>query len=132
MRMDSCNGSLHPHAVEGLLLINAGHYFEAHEALELAWLEEKGAVRDLYRGILQAAVVYLHVTRANYAGAIKVYGRSQKWLTKWPDVCRGVQVGKLRYDLDKVIAEVRALGPEQLSAFDSSLLKPVVYNNEQP
>src|SRR5688572_25473336 len=100
MRSDDCEGDLHPHAVEGLRLLNAGHYFESHEQLELAWLEEKGAVRELYRGILQAAVVYLHITRANYAGAIKVYGRCQKWLTPWPDICRGIQVGKLRYDLD--------------------------------
>ena len=129
MSMEDCNGRLHPQALEGLRLFNAGHYFEAHEALEEAWLKEKGAARDLYRGILQAAVVYLHVTRANYAGALKVYGRSQKWLTKWPDVCRGVQVGKLRYDLDKVLTEVRNLGPEQLSQFDSSLLKPITYED---
>jgi uncharacterized protein len=130
MHIDDCAGVLHPQAVEGLRLLNAGHYFESHEALELAWLEEKGAVRELYRGILQAAVVYLHVTRANYAGAIKVYGRSQKWLTQWPNNCRGIQVGKLRHDLDAVIAEVRSLGPERLSAFDRSLLKPVEYDND--
>src|SRR5688572_12182412 len=132
MSTDDCAGRLHPQAVEGMHLFNAGSYFEAHEALEIAWLQEKGRVRELYRGILQAAVVYLHVTRANYAGALKVYGRSQKWLTQWPEVCRGVQVGKLRYDLDNVIAEVRNLGPDKLSKFDMSLLKPVIYEINNP
>ncbi len=130
MSTDDCAGRLHRHAVEGLQLFNAGHYFEAHEALEIAWLQEQGRVRELYRGILQAAVVYLHVTRANYAGALKVHGRSQKWLTQWPKVCRGIQVGKLRYDLDNVIAEVRKLGPGKLFTLDTSLLKPVVYDND--
>jgi hypothetical protein len=132
MRADDCKGPLHPQAIEGLRLFNAGHYWESHEALEAAWIAEKGAVRDLYRGILQAAVVYLHVTRANYPGAVKVYGRSQKWLRPWPAVCRGVQVEKLRYDLDMVIAEVQKLGTERLAEFDRSLLKAIKYESDSP
>ncbi|HRQ33635.1 MAG TPA: DUF309 domain-containing protein, partial [Anaerolineales bacterium] len=57
---------LHPSAIEGLRLFNNGKYFEAHEALETAWLEERGKIRDLYRGILQVGVAYLHITRGNY------------------------------------------------------------------
>jgi predicted metal-dependent hydrolase len=93
---DSCNAPLPPQAVEGLRLFNAGHYFEAHEALEDAWNAERGKVRELYRGILQIAVVYLHITRRNYDGALKVYGRSQRWMKDWPAVCRGIQVEELR------------------------------------
>jgi predicted metal-dependent hydrolase len=122
---DLCNSPLHPQAAEGLRLINAGKYFEAHEALEAAWNEEKGSVRELYRGILQIAVVYLHITRRNYNGAIKVYGRSQRWLKDWPDICRGIYVEELRRNAEVVIAEVRRLGAERLSEFDISLLKPV-------
>ena len=39
--------------MDGIRLFNAGQYWRAHEALEAAWREEPGAVRDLYRGILQ-------------------------------------------------------------------------------
>ena len=85
---DICQAPLHPQAAEGLRLFNAGEYFEAHEALEDAWNAETGRVRDLYRGILQIAVVYLHITRRNYNGAVKVYARSQRWVRDWPDVCR--------------------------------------------
>jgi len=118
---------LHRQAVEGLILIYEGRYFEAHEALETAWRAEPGPVRELYRGVLQAAVVYLHVTRHNYDGAVKVYHRSQKWLTQWPAVCRGIHVGQLRADLEAVIAEVRRLGRDHLDGFDRSLLKPVIW-----
>src|SRR5512141_3404192 len=118
-----CNAPLHPQAAEGLRLFNAGKYFEAHEALEEAWNAEKGAVRELYRGILQIAVVYLHITRRNYNGAVKVYGRSQKWLKDWPDICRGIDVEQLRRDAEAVINEVQRLGPERLAEFDHSLLK---------
>ena len=106
-------------------LFNAGEYWLAHEELEIAWNEESGAVRELYRAILQTAVVYLHITRGNYNGAIKVYGRVQKWITPWPEVCRGIDIGQLRHNLDAVIAEVQRLGPDRLSGFDRSQLKPV-------
>lgn len=122
---DPCNAPLHPEARQGIRLFNERHYFEAHEALEAAWRAETESIRELYRGILQAAVVYLHITRNNYAGAVKVYGRSQKWLKGWPDCCRGVNVKKLRADLDKVMAEVERLGPQRLSSFDLSLLKQI-------
>jgi len=122
---DLCSAPLHPHAAEGLRLFNAGKYFEAHEALEVAWLEEKGKVRDLYRGILQIGVAYLHITRANFNGAVKVYGRSQRWLKDWPPVCRGVYVEELRRDAEMAIREVKRLGKERLGEFDLRLLKPV-------
>jgi predicted metal-dependent hydrolase len=128
---DLCNAPLHPQAEEGLRLFNAGEYFEAHEALENAWNAEKGQVRELYRGILQIAVVYLHVTRRNYNGAIKVYGRSQRWIKDWPDICRGIYIGELRKDAELVIAEVQRLGMEKISEFDLSLLKPVKWEERQ-
>ena len=128
--MDDCHGQLPPHAKEGLRLFNAGEYFEAHEALELAWREETGQVRRLYQGILETAVTYLHIQRGNYLGAVKVYDRSMKWLRMWPDVCYGVNVGKLRADLDQVIAEVQRLGPEHIKEFDPSLLKPVLWDEK--
>ena len=129
--IDLCNAPLHPQAAEGLRLFNAGKYFEAHEALEAAWNEEAGQIRDLYRGILQIAVVYLHITRRNYNGAIKVYGRSQRWLKDWPDICRGVFVEELRKDARAVITEVERLGAERLSEFDDSLLKPARWEEHQ-
>jgi predicted metal-dependent hydrolase len=120
-----CVGTIHPAAVKGMQLFNAGEYWLAHEELEAAWKEENGAVGELYRAILQTAVVYLHVTRANYNGAVKVYERVQKWIGPWPDVCRGIEIGQLRHDLDMVILEVKRLGPDRLAGFDRSLLKPV-------
>jgi uncharacterized protein len=126
-----CKAPLHPQAAEGLRLFNAGEYFEAHEALEDAWNAEKGQVRELYRGILQIAVVYLHIKRRNYNGAIKVYGRSRRWLKDWPDLCRGIEVGRLRRDAEGAIAEVTRLGPQRISEFDNSLLKPVKWSESQ-
>jgi predicted metal-dependent hydrolase len=126
-RMIDCEGALHPKARQGLLLFNEGRYFEAHEELEMAWKEESGDVRRLYQGILEAGVTYLHIRRGNYHGAIKVYERSIRWLKRWPDICRGTNVGQLRTDLDAAIAEVRRLGPHRMAEFDPALFKPVIW-----
>ena len=127
---DLCTSPLHPRAAEGLRLFNAGDYFEAHEALEDAWNAEPGEVRNLYRGILQIAVVYLHITRGNYDGAIKVYARSQKWIQGWPDLCRGIRVEELRQNAKNVMNEVEKLGRENIRQFDRSLLKPVSWTEK--
>jgi uncharacterized protein len=123
-----CDGEIHPMAVKGLELFNAGQYWKAHEALEEAWLNESGEIRHLYRGILQVGVTYLHVERNNYYGALKVYYRSKRWLAPFPDYCRGIPVRELKINLEAVIDELRKLGPNHLDKFDKSLLKPICYS----
>ncbi len=128
--MSDCDGPLHPRAREGLRLFNEGRFFEAHEELEAAWKDERGPVRQLYQGILEAAVTYLHIRRGNFPGAIKVYGRSMRWLRAWPDRCRGAEVGRLRNDLDAAMAEVRRLGENRLADFDRAYFKPVIWKED--
>ena len=122
---EDCQGSLHPMAIRGLELFNASLYWKAHEALEEAWLEETGGVRNLYQGILQVGVAYLHIQRHNYRGAMNMYSRSKRWLDPLPEICRGIDLGQLRIDLDAAIAEVRRLGPARMVEFDPALLKPI-------
>ena len=124
MKFD-CDRELHPNAIEGFYLFNAGKFFESHEALETAWRDEKEGIRSLYQGILQVAVCYLHITRRNYNGALKLHDRSIKWLKDFPDVCRGVQVAKLRRDVEAVANELKKLGAQRINEFDPSLFKPV-------
>ena len=125
VKPSDCAGDIHPAAIKGMELFNAGEYWLAHEALEEAWKDETGSIRELYRAILQTAVAYLHITRNNYIGAVKVHGKVQKWIHPWPDVCRGIEIGQLRQDLEIVMAEVKRLGPDRLAGFDRSLFKPV-------
>lgn len=123
-----CSAPLHPQARRGLKLFNARQFFESHEALEEAWRAESGEIRDLYKGILQVAVCYLHIMRNNYVGAVKMYARSQKLLEKWPQSCRGVNVGKLRRDAQTAIEAVKLLGEGQLDRFPVRLLAAVEYD----
>ena len=127
MHSRDCSAPLHPAALSGLALFNAGEYFEAHEALESAWRDEPGPIRELYQGILQVAVIYLHIQRGNYRGALKVSARCQPKLAAWPDNCQGVEIAQLRRDLAAVLDALQRLGAEHIHSFDQELFKPIQY-----
>jgi uncharacterized protein len=128
---DDCNEALPPKVVEGLKLFNKKQFFESHEELEDAWRDEKGSIRYLYQGVLQAAVTYFHITRGNYEGAVKLHERCMKLLKDYPNVCRGIHVGKLKNDLNVVIQEVQRLGVERINEFDQSLFKDVEWSEQR-
>jgi predicted metal-dependent hydrolase len=128
---NDCDGILPPKAIEGLKLFNEKKFFESHEELEAAWRDEKGSIRYLYQGVLQVAVAYFHITRGNYEGAVRMRERSIKLLKDYPDICRGIQVEKLKNDLDAVIQEVKRLGVERINEFDQSLFKNIEWNEQR-
>lgn len=57
------------HLAEGIRLFNAQKYWECHEELELHWLEEAGAVRNIYWAIIQVAAALIHYRNNHLAGA---------------------------------------------------------------
>ncbi len=123
----ACQLSLPPLVIRGLELFNQGKYFDAHEVLEEAWREEHGAVRELYRGILQISVAYYHLLHGNYIGAVKMFQRSHTWLDPFPDHCCGIDLARFRQDFEQVEAQLERLGPDQLRLFDRAWLKPIQY-----
>lgn len=127
--MSDCSGQLHARARQGIRLFNQGRYFEAHEELEAAWREEHGRIRELYQGILEAGVTYLHLKRGNLAGAEKVLRRSQRWLGEWPEVCRGAHIGQLRRDLEAAVAEAARLGVGRLNELADDFFKPIALSD---
>jgi uncharacterized protein len=116
---------LHPRAKTGIDLFNAGKYWHAHEALEDAWRAEPEPASGFYKGILQTAVFYHHLTNLNYEGAYKLYQRAQKWLVPVPPVCRGVHMDKLRADLNAAFEHMQTLGKDHLHQMDFTRLKPI-------
>jgi hypothetical protein len=60
---------------KGVRLFNAREYFECHEVLEDLWRAERGPLRDLYQGLIKAAVAFYHAERGNFTGAVRVLER---------------------------------------------------------
>lgn len=128
--VQTCAKPLHPKAILGLELFNQGDYFGAHEYLEEAWMEDRSAGRDLYRGVLQVAVAYYQTQRDNFRGAVKMFQRSRHWLDPLPDTCRGLDVAQIRCNANAVYDQVLALGPACLKELDPALLKPILWRTQ--
>jgi hypothetical protein len=125
---EECLGPLSADALRGLRAFDDGRYFDAHEHLEDAWNADDGAARELYRAVLQVAVAYLQIERRNYRGAVKMFLRARQWLDPLPDICRGIDIGRLKADAEEVYQALMDLGPEGIDRFDLEALPPVHYD----
>lgn len=98
---------------------NGGLFYECHESLEEIWQEEHGPVRDLYKGLIQVAAAFVHITRGNYVGAERLCRTALGYLEPY----RGS--GALGFDVDRIASDVedaheriQALGPDHIVEFD--------------
>ena len=96
-----CEKKLPFEVIEGIRLFNCGKFFEAHEALETAWRAEPDLNRYLYQGILQLGVGYYHLLRGNTVGAKHLFNRAQKTLMEMPSFCQGIDVNKIRKQIEE-------------------------------
>lgn len=110
----------------GIEAFNRGEYFEQHEYLEEAWLEETRPVREMYQGILQVGVAFLQIERGNWAGAVKLLRRGLPKLRSLPPICQGVQIAPFRAAATAILWEITALGAGRLEGFDRSRLPAIV------
>lgn len=121
----ACSGELDARVVEGIRLVEAGDYFAAHEHLEAAVLGTDGLEAPLYRVLLQLAVAYLHIERGNLRGARKMLLRLRGWLAPLPDICRGVDLARLRAHVAELQAALDAAASEPSAAIPTHLLRPI-------
>ena len=121
----ACQKPLHPEAEEGIRLFNEGKYFVAHEALEAAWHAEQEPDRRLYQGILQAGIAFMHARNQYAKGVFSMYERCQVWLGPWPDHCRTIDVGQLKFDVQVLVDAVRRLGSDQLGQLNPNLFTQI-------
>jgi hypothetical protein len=115
---DGWDAPLLPKARAGIEEFNRGEYFEQHELLEEAWMEESRPVREMYQGILQVGVALFQIEQDNWAGSLKMFRRGLPRLHTLPPVCQGVDIASLRAAAEAIHREVTALGPERLHEFD--------------
>ena len=124
----TCREPLSALAKNGIDKFNRGEYYACHDDLEEAWRQDDSPGRDLYRGILQVAIAYFQIERDNFRGAMKMLLRLRQWLDPLPPICRGVNVEKLRQEVEVVQTALVALGEDQTGDFDRSLFNPIAFN----
>jgi len=116
---------LDPRAIKGIQLFNQKEFFAAHEELELAWRDEPGEIRDLYRGILQIGVAYYHIQHRNFTGAQKMFIRAEKWLASYTGNHLGINVGKLKKDATKISRLLRNGDLDEIITSDGAIFPEI-------
>jgi len=121
----ACDQPLLALAQEGIDLFNQGSYYKCHDALEEAWRQDETPGRSLYQGILQFGIALYQIQRGNYRGAVKMLLRVRQWLDPLPPVCRGVNVARLRQNIQEVSTAVHSLDPQRIQEFPFDMVAPI-------
>ena len=111
--------------LEGIEEFNRGEFFECHEYLEEAWMQESGRVRYLYQGILQVGVGFYHLENGNWRGATGLLRNGTIRLKEFEPVTLGVDVAKLVRESERCLQELESLGRERIREFDVSQIPKV-------
>jgi predicted metal-dependent hydrolase len=109
----------------GIEEFNRGEFFECHEYLEDAWMEEPGRVRFLYQGILQVGVGFYHQQNGNWRGATGVLRGGIERLREFEPETLGLDVAKLVHESERCLEELERLGPDRVREFDTARIPKV-------
>jgi len=127
----ACDAPAPPELVQAIHEFNAGAFFDQHETLEVLWRATPEEIRHLYEGILQVGVGLHHLfNKHNFRGAAVKLDHGIRLLEAFPEVCHGVDIGRLRRDAVAARAHLVELGPERIAEFDRAWIPRVHFANE--
>lgn len=98
----------HPHYLQGIAYFNDCEFFEAHEAWEELWQEDRSEARKFLQGLIQAAVALHHFGNGNIRGAKKVYYGSRGYLQHYRPRYWGLDLDKFLADMERCFADIVA------------------------
>jgi hypothetical protein len=81
---------------------NGGRFFECHETLEEVWQNERGPLRNFYKGLIHVAVAFVHIGRQNYFGGNRLFRTAQEYLAPYRET------GAMGFDVARLLDETRA------------------------
>ena len=102
---------------QGIELIRAEAYFEAHEELEEEWREAQEPERDFLQGLVHVAVAWYQAGRGNRPGCERQLDKAARRLSPFAPEHRGV-------DVDHLLRQIAAA--QELSRAGDLRFGPVV------
>lgn len=106
---------------QGCRDFNEGRFFESHEAFEEVWQEEQGEVRDLYKGLIQIAAAFVHLSRGKFIGADRLLRSGAGYLEPFrAEGAMGFDVDTIARAAEDVQERLRAAGPDSVDTVDLS------------
>src|SRR5579863_3495230 len=101
--------------IEGIVLFNAGRFFDCHEVWEEVWNRASGAEKLFYQGMIQAAVAILHAERGNPRGARSTWNKARAKLDPLAAEYMGIALGELCGAVDTFVTDALAGRPHSPS-----------------
>jgi len=83
----------------GIDLFNEEKFFDAHEVLEDVWRAAPEPEKRFLQGLIQVAVALHHHSRGNVVGCLSLLTRGGRNLSLYGDLHDGVDLARLRADL---------------------------------
>jgi predicted metal-dependent hydrolase len=91
---------------DGLTLMRAERWFDAHEALEDEWRTAPDEERDFLQGLVHVTVAWHHASNGNQPGASRQLLKAARRLGPYAPNHRGVDVGRVLGQVDAASARV--------------------------
>ena len=111
--------------LKGMEEFNKGEFYECHEYLEEAWMQEPGRVRFLYQGILQVGIGFYHLKNGNWRGATGLLRNGTARLKEFEPETLGIDVARLVRECERCLRELDELGRDRVGEFDRSAIPKV-------
>ena len=98
---------------------NEGRFFECHEWFEEIWQEEQGDVRDLYKGLIQLAAAFVHLSKGNFVGADRLLRTGIGYLKPYrPEGAMGFDVEAISQAAQAMHARLLTVGRPGVETLD--------------
>ena len=106
----------------GIELYNAGEYWHAHEAWEAVWLDAPTGLRGFYQGLIQVTAAFVHVTRGEYPGSVRLLRAGIEKLEAYAPAYKGIDLAGLIEGARRARARLVSLGEKRIGEFDRGLI----------
>ena len=108
---------------------NRHWYFESHETLEDLWMVTPWPERQFMQALIQLAAAFVHFVRGEYPGVLKLLDASAEKLGEFKPEQFAVDTAVLLAEVERVRAEIEALGPERFREFDEGNIPRIVVSD---
>jgi predicted metal-dependent hydrolase len=114
----------------GIDLYNAGYYWNAHEAWEQVWLDSEREMRGFYQGLIQVTAAFVHVTRNEFPGSIRLLDAGIEKLERYPATFLGVRLEPLLTGAKAARSKLWSLGEKRIAEFDRGLIPTILVDEK--
>jgi len=98
-----------PRYLEFIKLFNNREYWNSHEVLEHAWLEQKDSPNRLfYKALIQLAAVLFHVEKKQFRPASRLFLSASKYLQGYLPTCLGLEIEPLLKEIELFVTNSKA------------------------